>query len=51
MFDGDLEKGELGIGQVLALVDKIEPAGDIVRQMWQEFLAARQAFCLENPPA
>lgn len=51
MFEGDLDNGELEIGQVSALIDRIEPAGDIVRSMWQEFLTARQAFCRENPPA
>ncbi|MFC5271348.1 NAD(P)H-dependent flavin oxidoreductase [Adhaeribacter terreus] len=45
MFEGDLEEGELEIGQVAAAVKKIQPAGEIVREMWQEFLAAREDFC------
>ena len=45
MFEGDLEEGELEIGQIAAAVKKIQPAGEIVREMWQEFLAAREAFC------
>jgi enoyl-[acyl-carrier protein] reductase II len=44
MFEGDLEEGELEIGQVSALLDDIKPAGDIVREIWQEFQQA-----LANP--
>jgi enoyl-[acyl-carrier protein] reductase II len=51
MFEGDLDNGELEIGQVAALINKIMPAGDIVRQMWQEFEAARRAFFQDYPPA
>jgi len=39
MFEGDLEEGELEIGQVSALFDSIEPAQQIVNAIWQEFLA------------
>jgi enoyl-[acyl-carrier protein] reductase II len=37
MFEGDLEEGELEIGQVSALLDSILPAGEIVKKVWQEF--------------
>jgi len=37
MFEGDLEAGELEIGQVSALLDGILPAGDIVKKVWTEF--------------
>jgi enoyl-[acyl-carrier protein] reductase II len=37
MFEGDLEEGELEIGQVSALLDSILPAKDIVKKVWQEF--------------
>lgn len=37
MFEGDLEEGELEIGQVGALFDDILPAGEIVRRVWAEF--------------
>jgi enoyl-[acyl-carrier protein] reductase II len=40
MFEGDLEQGELEIGQVSALIKTIEPAGVIVRNIWQEFCMA-----------
>jgi enoyl-[acyl-carrier protein] reductase II len=37
MFEGDLDEGELEIGQVSALLDKIRPAAEIVRDIWKEF--------------
>lgn len=44
MFEGDLDEGELEIGQVSALLDEIRPAGEIVKNVWDEFKAA-----LSNP--
>jgi enoyl-[acyl-carrier protein] reductase II len=40
MFEGDLDEGELEIGQVCALVKEILPAKEIVRILWEEFLEA-----------
>ena len=40
MFEGDMEQGELEIGQVSALVDRILPARDIVKKVWEEFTEA-----------
>ncbi|MFI5154347.1 MAG: NAD(P)H-dependent flavin oxidoreductase [Chitinophagales bacterium] len=37
MFEGDLDEGELEIGEVAALVKSILPAGEIVRNVWKEF--------------
>jgi enoyl-[acyl-carrier protein] reductase II len=37
MFEGDLENGELEIGQGSALVRDILPAAQIVKNVWQEF--------------
>lgn len=37
MFEGDLEEGELEIGQVSALIKNIQPAATIVKEMWEEF--------------
>ena len=37
MFEGDLEQGELEIGQGSALVRDILPAAEIVKNVWQEF--------------
>ena len=41
MFDGDMEDGELEIGQVSALIHDIKPAAAIVSDMMKEFEAAR----------
>jgi enoyl-[acyl-carrier protein] reductase II len=44
MFEGELDEGELEIGQVSALLDDILPAAEIVHQIWTEFITA-----LEQP--
>lgn len=38
MFEGNLEQGELEIGQVSALLDNILPAKEIVKNVWNEFM-------------
>lgn len=43
MFEGDMDEGELEIGQVCALIDRIEPAAAIVNQLWAEFEAAKDS--------
>lgn len=42
MFEGDLNEGELEIGQISAILNEIKPAGDIVASLWQEYEAAKQ---------
>jgi enoyl-[acyl-carrier protein] reductase II len=37
MFEGDLDEGELEIGQVSALLGDILPAASIVKNIWEEF--------------
>lgn len=37
MFEGDLEEGELEIGQISAAISEIMPAGDIVRSILNEY--------------
>jgi enoyl-[acyl-carrier protein] reductase II len=37
MFEGDMEEGELEIGQVSALLDDILPAAEITQNIWREF--------------
>jgi len=36
MFEGDLEQGELEIGQVSSLIREIKPAADIVKELMEE---------------
>lgn len=38
MFEGDLEKGELEIGQIASAIHKIRPAAEILHDIWQDFL-------------
>ena len=42
MFEGDLENGELEIGQVSAIIKTIKPAAAIVAEIWAEFNLALQ---------
>ncbi|MBP7556020.1 MAG: nitronate monooxygenase [Chitinophagaceae bacterium] len=44
MFEGNLQEGELEIGQVSSMLDSILPAAEIVKKVQAEMLAA-----LENP--
>ncbi len=41
MFLGDLEDGELEIGQVSALIHDIKPAGEIIKEMMLEYTKAK----------
>lgn len=41
MFEGNLEEGELEIGQVSSMINDILPAGTIVARVWEEFQAAK----------
>ena len=45
MFEGDMEEGELEIGQVAAFVREIKPAAMIVNEVWNEFLNAKNRIC------
>jgi enoyl-[acyl-carrier protein] reductase II len=40
MFEGDMEEGELEIGQVSSLIKEIKPAAAIVQEIWNDFTAA-----------
>ena len=40
MFEGNLDEGELEIGQVSAIIKKIKPAAEIVQEIFSEFEAA-----------
>ena len=42
MFEGDMEEGELEIGQVSALIHDIKPAAEIVLDMMREFEKAKK---------
>lgn len=44
MFEGDLEEGELEIGQVSAGIRALKPAAEIVAEIWDEFNTTRRAL-------
>lgn len=44
MFEGDMEEGELEIGQVSALINEMKPAGEIVEELWQECRKTFETF-------
>ena len=44
MFEGDLEEGELEIGQISGLINEIKPAAEIVEEIIDEFKEAQQAL-------
>ncbi len=52
MFEGDLVKGELEIGQIAGLIHDIKPASGIISEMMAGFEAAkkRQVNCKAHQP-
>lgn len=48
MFEGDLVEGELEVGQVSAMIKEIKPAGEVVREIWNEYGAAMQQLKIKN---
>ncbi|CAM1369155.1 2-nitropropane dioxygenase [Tenacibaculum litopenaei] len=47
MFEGDLDEGELEIGQIAGIINEIKPAGQVVRELIEEFKAVQmQNFLL-----
>ncbi len=44
IFEGDLEEGELEIGQVASSIKEIMPAAEIVSEIWQEYNTLKNNF-------
>ena len=44
MFEGDLENGELEVGQVSSMINEIKPAADVVKEIWEEYLEQKIAL-------
>lgn len=42
MFEGDLNQGELEIGQISSVINELKPAGDIVQEIIEEYRALRK---------
>lgn len=45
MFEGDLDDGELEIGQIAGLIHEIKPAAEILKEIVTEFTEAKKSFC------
>ncbi|MDH5249708.1 MAG: nitronate monooxygenase [Cyclobacteriaceae bacterium] len=45
IFEGDLEEGELEIGQISGAINKIQPAREILNEIWEEYCAMKKAIC------
>lgn len=45
IFEGDLDEGELEIGQVSALINEIKPAEEILQELWLEYQEAKKELC------
>ena len=48
MFEGDLNEGELEIGQISGLIHSIQPAADIVHEILEEFRIAKSEQSTEK---
>ena len=45
MFEGDLEEGELEIGQISGLIHNIKPAAEIIKEIIKDFEKAKSELC------
>lgn len=45
IFEGDLDEGELEIGQVSAAIEKIQPASEVLHEMWEEYCRLKKSMC------
>jgi enoyl-[acyl-carrier protein] reductase II len=48
MFEGDMEEGELEIGQVSAMVKEIKPAAEIVKEIMDEYQLIKSEICKQT---
>lgn len=44
IFEGDLEEGELEIGQISAAIHRSQPAAEIITEIWEEYVRAKKAL-------
>lgn len=48
IFEGDVDQGELEIGQASAAIRQIQPAAEIVNEIWDEYCSLKKQFCLQQ---
>lgn len=44
IFEGDLDEGELEIGQVSASIKEVKPAAEILSEIWHEYVALKKSL-------
>lgn len=44
MFEGDLQEGELEIGQVSSMIDRLKSAAEIIEDLWAEYQEVVERF-------
>jgi len=45
IFEGNLDEGELEIGQIASSIKSIESAGEIIKRLWEEYLNVKNQLC------
>jgi enoyl-[acyl-carrier protein] reductase II len=45
IFEGELDEGELEIGQVSSAIKKIQPASEILGELWREYEELKKTLC------
>jgi enoyl-[acyl-carrier protein] reductase II len=45
IFEGNTEEGELEIGQVSSAIRKIQPASEILSELWRDYEALKKTLC------
>jgi enoyl-[acyl-carrier protein] reductase II len=48
IFEGDLEEGELEIGQVSAAINKVLPVAEILQNLWNEYINTKKLICNDS---
>lgn len=49
MFEGDLDEGELEIGQIASDITEVKPAAEIMQTIWADFLREKERICSLTP--
>ena len=44
MFEGDMQEGELEIGQVAALINKVQPVSEVFKELLTEYTSALEGL-------
>lgn len=44
IFEGDLEEGELEIGQISAAIKEVKSAKEIINEIWEEYIRLKEDF-------